>query len=319
MNYSIETVKKIKSNFTDLIIKNLDYFRTKKLGSFFGGMIVGALLVFLIKPDTKSISFWTLLGAILSFLIVLIYQKLQRFLEDLRSKTNMGKLIGPVNYSNEKCIIFITELWRDKNKDPIYLYDQITPVVGTSYLIGSGDSNALSYIYSFLMKAGKLNNDIIVVKSYERLKDYFDNNFISIGGLTNSSTEKLMNIYKEQMDYYFSKEGNLIIKDFGKIKRYIASNKQEDYGILMKKTGLNYPNKVIFIIAGIGDLGTSGAAYYFFDRATELAKEFGQYDFSIIVGVKRDFGEKSAYRFDFEKLAREYIEGGDYEGESNLQ
>jgi hypothetical protein len=224
-------------------------------------------------------------------------------------RTDIGKIIGPIITKEEKCIIFITEYWRDIGKGNLYLYDMTTPVVGTSTLMGKGDSAALPYIYGLLMQAGKSYEKIEVVKSYERLEDYFEENFISIGGLTNKATRNLMNNYREKIEYYFSESGCLIIRDYANEKRYIRADEKNDYGIVIKKTNLNRENKVIFIIAGIGSLGTAGGAYYLFKEVKTLVNDYGANDFSLIICVKREIGIKSAHKVDFEKISRGYMKG----------
>ena len=175
--------------------------------------------------------------------------------------------------------------------------------------MGTGDASALPYIYGLLMRAGKFYEDISVVKSYVEFGQEFSENFITIGGLTNRATETLMKQYRSKFEYHFSAQGNLIIKDYGKVKKYIKGNNQCDYGMIIRKTQLNRENKVLFIIAGIQDLGTTGAAYYLLEHASDLADEYGDKDFALIIGVKKSVGEKSAFEVDFDRVAREYLEG----------
>jgi len=285
---------------------------TERWKYLFGGLIIGIFTTYLILPKTQSPSFWMLLGVLVSIIGVIGFNAIKEWKNKIRARTRIGKLLGPIHNPGEKCIIFVTEYYRDLkdlSKSVLYNYDKTKSVVGTARLMGTGDASALPYIYGLLMKADKPYKEISVVKSYVSFGEDFSENFMCIGGLTNKATKVLMDQYKTELKYFFSEHGNLILKDYGKIRKYIRSDSECDYGLIIKQTGLNRENKVLFIIAGISDLGTTGAAYYLLDRATDLADEYDEKDFSLIIGVKREVGEKSVFRVDFDNNSREYIQG----------
>jgi hypothetical protein len=264
------------------------------------GFIIGFFTAYTFLPETKSALFWTVLGGVLT----LIIECLRKSWEQFKKQTSMGKLLGPIYYKGAKCTVFITEYWRDINKGNLFLYDKETKVKGTSRLMGTGDSTALPYIFGLLMNAGKSYSEISTIKSYIDYQSEWGNNFISVGGLTNIVTESLMTCYKDRLPYYFSDQGNMIIKNYGKYEKYLMGDIEHDYGMIMKIKGLNHPNRVLFIIAGIQDLGTSGSAFYLYNNMTQLASRFGENDFKLIIGVKRKIGEKSAFEVNFDKKSR---------------
>ena len=270
------------------------------------GFFLGLFAAYTLLPETKSPLFWTIIGIILALIIECLRKSWKQF----KKQTSMGKLLGPIYYNGAKCAVFITEYWRDIEEGNLFLYDEKTEVTGTSRLMGTGDSTALPYIFGLLMNAGKSYSDISIVKSYIDFKDEWSNNFISIGGITNKATERLMTSYRDRLPYYFSATGNSIVRDYEKYGRHLKGDKEHDYGMIIKITGLNHANRALFIIAGIQDLGTSGAAYYLFDHATELAYRYGDDDFALIVGVKRKIGEKSAFEVNFDEKSRVFIISG---------
>lgn len=308
MVFSEKIILAIKSIINWL--KELVY--TGRWKYLFGGLIIGIFITYFVLPKTQSPFFWMILGAFATLVAGIGWEFIKEWKKRLRARTRHGRLLGPIYNRGEKCVILITEYYRDM-KDPsksvLYNYDKTRSIVGTSRLMGTGDASALPYIYGLLMKADKSYEEISVVKSYINFGQDFSENVISIGGLTNKATKALMDQYKEKLEYFFSEGGNLMIRDYGSMKKYVMSDSDCDYGIIMKRTGLNREKKVLFVIAGIADLGTRGAAYYLLDHASELADEYNEKDFSLIIGVKREVGEKSTFRVDFDKISREYIKG----------
>lgn len=268
------------------------------------GVIIGLFAAYALLPETKSPLFWTILGVVLTLIIGYLHKSYEQF----KKQTSMGKLLGPIYYKGAKCTVFVTEYWRDINNGNLFLYDKETKVKGTSRLMGTGDSTALPYIFGLLMNAGKSYSEISTIKSYIDYQSEWENNFISVGGLTNIVTESLMTCYKNRLPYYFfdqgKMKGNMIIKNYGKYEKYLMGDIEHDYGMIIKIKGLNHPNRVLFIIAGIQDLGTSGGAFYLYNNMTQLASRFGENDFELIIGVKRKIGEKSAFEVNFDKKSR---------------
>ncbi|MCX5850423.1 MAG: hypothetical protein NTW65_13420 [Deltaproteobacteria bacterium] len=281
----------------------LQYIRQDKYRYFIYGIIIGTALTFLILPEMRGPFFWALVGAIFSLIVFIAYNWVNNFVNNLFTKSEIIKLLGPIY--KDKCVIFITEYFLNAGDLLNYMGVHVR---GTKKLMGTGDAGALPYVYVLLMKAKKSYADIEIIKSYKSLEDHYTDNFISVGGLTNRSTKGIMDSYKDKMEYIFSDNGNLIVKNYGKFKKYIMCDREKDYGMILKISNLNSDGKVIFIIAGIGDLGTTGAAYFLSNNIKKIVEEFGFNDFALIVSVKREFGEKSAIREDFDKISREFIE-----------
>lgn len=301
----------LKAAITGIISWLREFFSTARWKYTLFGLLSGIIIVYLIIPETSSASFWTLSGVLLSFIFGSGGLYLKNLWKRFRKQSSLGKLLGPIYDIGGTCTIFVSEYWRDISKGNLFRYDKSDELVGTSRVMGTGDSTALPYIYGLLMKAGKSYKELSIVKSYIDFKGEWSNNFISIGGLTNKVTARLMGSYRDRLPYYFSEDGNWIIKDYGHYKRYLEVDNNHDYGIIIKLTGLNHTNRVLFIIAGILDLGTSGAAYYLFDHASELADRYRNDDFALVIGVKKEIGDKSAFEVNFEEKSRVFIINGE--------
>ncbi|MDY6331049.1 MAG: hypothetical protein SPL52_06055 [Fibrobacter sp.] len=58
----------------------------------------------------------------------------------------------------------------------------------------------------------------------------------------------------------------------------------KDYGVIVKITD-EITDSVQICIAGLGESGTTGAAYFFANRWKELEKKFGKADFGCVIEV----------------------------------
>ncbi len=73
-----------------------------------------------------------------------------------------------------------------------------------------------------------------------------------------------------------------------------------DYAVILKLRDEYHPEKNILIIAGLGDTGTAGAAYYLLNHYKELP--FDGDSFGVIIEVPS--GYESARRIEFSKVSR---------------
>ncbi len=304
---NLPTYSELKTVIPGIISWLKQFLSTGKWKYTLLGLLTGIIIAYLLNPETSTACFWTMVGVLLSVIFgsALLYLKdsWRRF----KKQSSLGKLLGPIYNIGGACTIFVSEYWRNISKGNLYAYDKSKELVGTSRVMGTGDATALPYLYGLLVKAGKSYTDISIVKSYIDFEGEWSNNFVSIGGLTNKATERLMTSYRERLPYYFSETGNSIVRDYGSYGRYLEGDIEHDYGMIIKITGLNHANRVLFIIAGIQDLGTSGAAYYLSDHASQLADRYGDDDFALVVGVKRKIGDKSAFEATFDERSRVFI------------
>ncbi|NPU86370.1 MAG: hypothetical protein HPY65_17970 [Syntrophaceae bacterium] len=287
-----------------LFIKIYETARNERYRFLFWGFTFGFVISLSIK---ESMFLWVVFGAFLSVVFSIIYEFTIPWAKKIYLSAKLSKLLGPMFESRDECIIFITEFKRDITEKSLQDYKGHY-VVATSRLIGSGDAEALPYLYNLLLKARKPYDKIRLVRSFENVNDYYTSNFISIGGLTNRVTRSLMESHRDVFDYYFSKNGRAIIKKYDSYYKYIENSPRYDYGIITKVSNLNHQGRVIIIVAGISDMGTAGAAFHLFDNCEKIVDEYGESDFSIVVQVSKEIGAKSAREFNFEKESRECVE-----------
>jgi len=68
---------------------------------------------------------------------------------------------------------------------------------------------------------------------------------------------------------------------------YLCQPKGFDLGIILKLTPRALPNRVWIMCAGIGEWGTSAAAFHLSRSWRDLAKLFGRHDFAAVIKVRK--------------------------------
>jgi hypothetical protein len=75
-----------------------------------------------------------------------------------------------------------------------------------------------------------------------------------------------------------------------------------DYAIILKLKDEYHPEKNILVIAGLGDTGTAGAAYYLLNHFKELP--FEDETFGVLIEIPS--GYESARKVDFGQVSRSF-------------
>ncbi len=66
----------------------------------------------------------------------------------------------------------------------------------------------------------------------------------------------------------------------------VRTDPKFDYGLLLKINPVQFPERVWFTCAGLGEWGTSGAAWYLAKKWRDIQNEAGDSPFAIIVRVR---------------------------------
>ena len=193
-------------------------------------------------------------------------------------------------------------------------------IFGSEFVYGKGDALALSYINKAIEKAsqGKTN---IHVEDSERTYDEWNKSAICIGA-HNAKTREILDKFKNtfftfEMDYsiIIETKPNISKNDDGlefykTIKQKKAKDSSDiDFAIILKLRDEYHPDNNILVIAGLGDNGTAGAAYYLLNHPEKLP--FENDVFGVIIKVPS--GPESAIQVKFNevsKLTEIYDPGG---------
>jgi hypothetical protein len=181
------------------------------------------------------------------------------------------------------------------------------PIRGTGRVYGRGDAIALSLVHNAVEKATLGTKEIQIVEP-SKSSDVWGRSIVCIGA-HNLKTREILDKFRtrhfEFVDDYraivraddkpiINSQGLEISKRIIIKKGGDASN--TDYGLIIKLKDEFHPSdKTIIIVAGLGDEGTAGAAYFLLNRYKELpVKE----SFGVVVEVSGTYQTSRSVEFD---------------------
>ena len=289
----------------------------KWLTSFPTSLIFGFLLGIL---TTLGFIKWNLFiaGIVLGLILEQLFIGVKKAYEEWHNLRPINKILGSI-YNDKQCHIYFSTFYRDLNKPDkfkLLLWNKIHDgkeiyVNGPAFVLGEGDSLAISFILSLLSKAKIEQEQIYIERSEKEIEKWGEGCFCI--GAHNPKTRIILNKFKG-LHFRFDNNYGVITtadpKDHpnegyhrGVYIEPTYEPEPTDYGLLIKiKDQFNKPNKTIFIIAGIGPAGTSGAAYYLLNNFRELS-EIGS-EFELLIQVPS--GYQSARQVEFDKVANYY-------------
>jgi hypothetical protein len=285
--------------------------------SLFLGILIGIVFLLIIQKKGAFIE-----GIVIGLILRELLLGGKRVASDWISTHPLRKLLGSIS-KDEDCYIFLSFFYRDLNRQNEFKLARWNPeqhgketlIKGPFSVLGDGDAMALSFIRSLLAYLPKKHNTIRV----ERAETHIDKWGISCFCI-GAHNPRVQTILSKFENTFFCFDGNytvitkrdapsLVDSATGKNLRkgvFIEPNGSEptDYGILLKlQDEFNKNGSTIFVVAGIGPAGTSGAAYYLLSKYKELSA-LGQ-QFGLLLQVPS--GYQSAREVDFDKVANFYF------------
>ncbi len=137
------------------------------------------------------------------------------------------------------------------------------------------------YIIESFTKILKYNPQI--TSDYD-IKHKLDVSFISMGEPVGNF--KSENIIINDANELIVFDGNDFKSKLSNISIKFKKESNYDYGIILKINPKQFPNRNWFLCAGLGEYGTSGAAWFLSNKWNQLYKEFKNTNFATIVKVK---------------------------------
>ena len=146
--------------------------------------------------------------------------------------------------------------------------------------INSCEVRAAKYLAETIGKEAKTSPSL---SSDMDLQDRLDISFIAFGGpfsnyktrdVVNNSGNTLINFDSSK---FTSAKSNRVV---------LVTNSKYDYGLILKVQPNQFPERAWFICAGLGEWGTSGAAWYLAKKWRDIQVFAGPSPFAIIVRVK---------------------------------
>jgi len=281
------------------------------------GFTVGIILLLTLQKDVSGLVI-LVAGAFVGVFAEIFVDFADKAIRATQLINPLSRVLGTV--ATEDSWIYISAWRRDLDdlghsklfrNDPKRLSQPI--IVGSQYVYGKGDAIALSYVYQAIEKATKGKTHITVEDS-EQMLDYWGRSTICIGA-HNSKTREILAKFKNtyfrfELNYRLIVEANsTYVKNKAGIQfvRGVIGfagrdSSNVDYAIILKLKDEYYPEKNILVIAGLGDVGTAGAAYYLLNHFKELP--FEDETFGVLIEIPS--GYESARKVEFSQVSRSF-------------
>jgi len=156
-------------------------------------------------------------------------------------------------------------------------------VYGADLVLGVSTIRFVSYTTAAFSAISGSGRPLPIVTDYDAFPAW-EATYISYGSSdTNLKTREIEALPEQHyFKLVFGSDGNRCWDVQG---RRFAAEDGADHGILLRMKNPHSRNHFLFVCAGLGEWGSSGAAYYLFSRWDELYKKFGVDDFCCVVKV----------------------------------
>ncbi|MGA2526619.1 MAG: hypothetical protein ABSF79_08405 [Smithellaceae bacterium] len=154
-------------------------------------------------------------------------------------------------------------------------------------IVGDCEIRASSYL---AQNIGKAKEEIIGILS--DIEAYKDLNYTMIALGSPSSNDISGFVMREPSNkfFQFGQTGpQTFIESMQDKKQYLGFQPPviKDCAVILRIRNVRFPKYFLFVCAGLGEWGTSGASWYLATHWEQLYKEFKQDDFAILVEVDR--------------------------------
>jgi hypothetical protein len=167
-----------------------------------------------------------------------------------------------------------------------------SPLIGEDNVLGVNVIRVINYVFATFSKYRKVTNPINIITDEEAGKKW-NGTFICFGSSdSNIKTYDIENL-SQQSFYKFDFMPNGF-RGFIIDNNTFLNKAKKDYGVLLKLKNPYNQEHFLFVCAGLGEWGTSGSAYYLFEKWKQLYKRHKGRDFCKIIEV--DIGSDESGR-----------------------
>jgi len=301
------------------LVRLFSTLRTQKiafpLGIIFG--LTGGITLVLLNSSNDAIVIALVAGAVLSVIIERVFDFSQTIVQEYKSTHPLRKILGTL--ASDDAFIYVSPFYRDVGRpeeSKLYRYEKdrvdLPLIRGTQYVYGRGDALALSYVLACIDKNRPKSHLLLVEDDWQALEKW-GKSAVCIGAHNAKTREILAKFsdifYKFCLNYKAICRADMLtsqVENQGRVyvpaiyPRKTGDSSVTDYGIILKlKDEFHSNNSSILVIAGIGDWGTAGAAYFLSTRFKELP--YDKDVFGVIVEVPS--GYQSARLIDFDSAS----------------
>ncbi len=158
------------------------------------------------------------------------------------------------------------------------------PLVGPNDVLGICSVRVASYASALFGRFRPGNKPLNFIIDYE-IEAKWDASLFCFGSSdSNLKTFEIESL--SEQTFYKLESGNDGKRIFKVGNRDFAFREPHDYGIVLRMKNPRHPEHALFVCAGLGEWGTSGAAYFLFHNWSSLCWTHGRSDFCKVVRVR---------------------------------
>jgi len=189
----------------------------------------------------------------------------------------------------------------DKKGNPIkwpYAKPGTNKVFSISSPVSFTETKSAKYISEAFSKDTDNTPNLI---SDDEIKERLDISYCSLGGYNNLKTIDVLESEENEFFYIDLSVPEIVVKDDRK-KRYKVDGTY-DYAVIIKVVPKSFPNRVWIAIAGLGEWGTSGAAWFLSRNWKRIKKIANDQQFGLIIRVKG--GQDESAEIVYQKIEKQ--------------
>lgn len=220
-----------------------------------------------------------LLGGILVALLDRLIIFLNRLFKGYRYKQIFGKDSTDFNIVYGKMVL--NPLYASQDRFA-YLKPNTVGKFSISSPVSFAETRAAKYISESYSKSLDKSPRLI---SDDEIRDKIDISYCSLGGYNNhKSIEIIESIQNEFLEFNLNAPGSIINKK-NRQNEYSVDG-THDYAVIIKIKNRLFPNRTQICVAGLGEWGTSGGAWFLANKWEELRKKVDNKNFGAVIKVK---------------------------------
>ena len=254
--------------------------------------------------DTRQIIL-NVFGGVIVAVLILIFEKARKQL----SRRSFRKIFGD---DIENAFFVIYPNFQSPSRDTKYeklpsivKRNRVSSATNLTTVHGTAVTRAVSHLTYMIGNNSKVPPRIM---SDHEMDSQMDISFMSIGGLTNFKTVDLLE--NEVYDFLDFNSESIISKKNG--QPIVTAGSGFDYGIITKIKPFNDSKRIWLCCAGIGEWGTSGAAWWLSRNWKKIYKKAKKKPFACVTSTKQGSDDSTQLRYLFlssqeiEEVARNF-------------
>lgn len=187
------------------------------------------------------------------------------------------------------------------NEGQIEQWPYMKPGVSGSFNISTPVSFAQTKSAKYISESIVRNVDRSpILVSDDEIREKVNISYCSVGGTNNFKTLDVLDSEENTFFKFTESENQLSISDAQTGKIYRIEGKH-DYGFIIKVIPKSFPDRVWIAVAGLGEWGTSGAAWFLANKWQSIKKIAGSKEFGVI--IRTEAGKDESAKVIDQKIA----------------